>query len=83
MIRKHLASVSRGTCTCGAPRDTTGRYCRDCRARYMRRWRRLTGRVKAPLIDSLQQFREELRRLEREHRFGLQLALEYDHPIGG
>jgi hypothetical protein len=25
--------------SCHAPRDTTGRYCRGCRAAYMRRWR--------------------------------------------
>lgn len=25
---------------CGQPRDTEARYCRDCHAAYMRKWRR-------------------------------------------
>lgn len=41
-------SVSEKPCSnCGKPRDQKGRYCKDCRATYMRGWRK--GRVSVPI----------------------------------
>lgn len=38
---------------CGGPRDTAGRYCRDCRRRYMREWRKRQTAERAELEAEL------------------------------